>query len=210
MRREPKPYEIFTHFKGKKYQILTLATHSETGEKYVVYQAMYDDFKSYVRPYDLFMSETDREKYPDTPYRYRFFREDEAEQIIPESGEALEPETGREETDLNKEQSSDKTVVIKTVSDNKETGADNKMAVPEPEDTSEWNLDPLVIEFLDADTHEARLNILAALFPRITDEMINTMAVAIDIEIDDGPIEQRYAELKNCIQTKIKYERRRQ
>ncbi len=201
MRREPKPYEIFTHFKGKKYQIITLATHSETREKYVVYQAMYDDFRIYVRPYDMFMSETDHEKYPDTPHKYRFFREDEDGEAVTGSGEVkLKKEHFAVQTEDDKEAAQTKT----------ETAADRTVQNAKAEETMEWNIDPLVIEFLDADTHEARLNILAALFPRITDEMINTMALAIDIEIDDGPIEQRYAELKNCIQTKIRYERRRQ
>ena len=210
MRREPKPYEIFTHFKGKKYQIITLATHSETREKYVVYQAMYGDFRTFVRPYDMFMSETDHEKYPDTPHKYRFFREDEDEEAVGGSGDSVFA-AGSGEVDLKKEHIPAGTEGGKEA-EKTETGTAGDLPAPDAgaEDASEWNIDPLVIEFLDADTHEARLNILAALLPRITDEMINTMAVAIDIEIDDGPIEQRYAELKNCIQTKIRYERRRQ
>ncbi len=68
------------------------------------------------------------------------------------------------------------------------------------------NIDPLVMDFLDADTYEQRLNILAALRHRITDDMINTMAVAVDLEIKDGDVEERYEELKNCLLTFEKYE----
>ena len=68
------------------------------------------------------------------------------------------------------------------------------------------SLDPLVVEFLDADSYEQRLNILVALHSRITDEMINTLAVAVDLEIKDGDVEMRYEELKNCLLTFEKYE----
>ena len=64
----------------------------------------------------------------------------------------------------------------------------------------------MVLEFLDADDYEQRLNILAGLHHRITDEMITTMAIACDVEIGDGDTEDRYEALKNCLLTLEKYE----
>ncbi len=68
------------------------------------------------------------------------------------------------------------------------------------------DLDPFVLEFLDSDDYGQRLNILAGLHHRITDDMITTMAIACDVEINEGGIEERYTALKNCLLTREKYE----
>lgn len=62
----------YIHFKGEHYKVLMIATHSETGEPYVVYKALYGNERVYVRPYSMFVSEVDREKYPNVSQRYRF------------------------------------------------------------------------------------------------------------------------------------------
>lgn len=70
----------------------------------------------------------------------------------------------------------------------------------------ELNIDPMVLEFLDADTYEQRLNILAGLRHRITDDMLTTMAIACDVELPEGDLEERFLGLRNCLMTKDKYE----
>jgi len=78
-----KPGDLVRHFKRETvktlrneyiYRILSWATHSETEERYVVYKALYGTEEIYIRPYDMFMSEVDREKHPYIKQRYRFER----------------------------------------------------------------------------------------------------------------------------------------
>ena len=70
--REIKVNTVYRHFKGDLYLVEGIATHSETEEKMVVYRALYEDYGLYVRPYDMFISEVDHEKYPDIKQKYRF------------------------------------------------------------------------------------------------------------------------------------------
>ena len=72
MERELKIHGVYRHFKGKYYLVEGIATHSETKEQMVVYRHLYGDGELCVRPLDMFLSETDHEKYPDNPQQYRF------------------------------------------------------------------------------------------------------------------------------------------
>ena len=68
----------YRHFKGFIAKIITIAIHTETGESLVVYEcsgkAVNSDHKNgiYARPLEMFLSEVDREKYPDVKQKYRF------------------------------------------------------------------------------------------------------------------------------------------
>lgn len=81
VRRDIREGDLVQHFKREwvsehtaeyLYKVLAFAQHTETGEKLVIYQAMYPPFKICARFYGMFMSEVDREKYPEVKQKYRF------------------------------------------------------------------------------------------------------------------------------------------
>lgn len=83
LKRDIRTGDIVKHFKREwepqestkyLYKVLAVAEHTETGEMLVVYQALYAPFKICARPYEMFMGEVDREKYPQVKQRYRFER----------------------------------------------------------------------------------------------------------------------------------------
>ncbi|MCM1303389.1 MAG: DUF1653 domain-containing protein [Lachnospiraceae bacterium] len=203
----PKPHEIYKHFKGNLYQITAVAEHTETGETLVVYQAMYGDFKTYAQPLAMFISPVDREQYPDAAQEFCFeLQGPDAARQRAEMGMCSRAEGMRSDVGAT-----GKAVVRETERQPKQASAASETSQgqlpPETdEESEEFHIDPMVLEFLDADSYEQRLNILTGLHHRITDDMITTMAIACDVEVPDGDIEERYESLKTCLLTMERYE----
>ena len=183
----PKPREIYRHFKGNLYQIVAIAEHSETGEQLVIYQALYGEMKIYARPLEMFASPVDREKYPDVTQEMRFEKVETAAEPVPSASMASEEAASdAQSASANGEGAS----AVENVS----AGA----ADSQP--------DPKMLEFLDAQSTEERLEVLALLHPRITEQMLQTMAYSCDVELPEGELEAQYQSLQKCLTTKAKYE----
>ncbi len=201
---------FYRHFKNKLYQVKAIAYHSETKEKMVVYQALYGDYSLYVRPYDMFMSEVDKKKYPDIYQRYRF------EQVYPD-GSDMPHVKAQERDDCNiaitqsvKENNED----INSIYDNGNKAQnvmeqDNNIEhdnIHKNNDIQDEKVNPLLMEFLDAEDYQQKLNTLTGMRSKLDDKLIDAMAASMEIEVPEGPIDKRYASLRSCILTHAKFE----
>ncbi|WP_022754571.1 DUF1653 domain-containing protein [Butyrivibrio fibrisolvens] len=243
----PLPQQIYRHFKGNLYQVLTIAIHSETGEELVIYQALYGDYKVYARPLSMFTSPVDRLKYPDARQKMRFELVDPlslSDQGKEDAENLTRPETNNTKTfGLYDTKSGSKAAGSSYISgrDNAESIDTVKSSVVvrpekkpelnikrEPEEKAsasgtdsyfmnktiedeadELNLDPNVVAFLDSDSAKARLQILEKIRPIVTDDMIDIMAMAIDVEVEPGDVYDRLADLRNCLDTIARFETER-
>ncbi len=203
----PRPQELYRHFKGNLYQVLTIAIHSETREEMVVYQALYGDYKVYVRPLEMFMSEVDRNKYPDVAQKYRF------EKVSPSSHLGLSDTITTNAEPVTDKSSSDKPSgftqsLDRTREDFRKEPykASKVMEKSVDEEAQELNLDPLVIEFMDADLAADKNDILSKLRPTITNDMIDIMAMSLGVVVNEGDVYDRYNDLRTCLSTMEKFE----
>lgn len=80
--RKFEPFDIVRHFKRETiddpvsllyyYKIVGDGFYTETNELVMIYEALYWPYQKYVRPYDMFMSEVEHDKYPNIKQKYRF------------------------------------------------------------------------------------------------------------------------------------------
>lgn len=207
------PGEFYRHFKDKLYQVKSIAYHSETKEKMVVYQAMYGSFQVYVRPYEMFLSEVDHQKYPEAAQKYRFEKviltEDEALMKAEKSVKNEESVKGEKPVKAEESVKGEEPVKNKeAIKQQAEKEAEEAETEPEEIELQEIGeeADNRLVRFLEAATYEDKLNILTGLRDKLDDDLITAMGVSIDAQIQEGPIEKRYTSLKNCILAHIKYE----
>ena len=191
MNQIPQAGEIYQHFKGKLYRIVTLATHTETGEQLVIYQALYGEFQVFARPLSMFLEKVDAKKYPDAAGKDRFMR-------IPmvEAAAVPQPVPAPSENPVEPwpaAMSSESTVESRAVAAPSENPVE-----PQP--------DPGLLAFLDADSYEEKLEVFAALEGKVDLHMLNAIAASLDLELSEGSLEEQYDTLKSCLMTLERYE----
>lgn len=184
---KPMPGEIYRHFKNKMYQIVTVAAHSETGEWYVVYQALYGDFRTYIRPYDMFISPVDHHKYPDVEQKYRFVLLEGP--VVP---------------DITAQEKKTESVRMQEKMVEKTTEPDENPNLEANEELQGVN--PHFLAFLDADSYSKKYDIVTDMEEELDDHLINQMAASIDEIIEDGRLGDRIMQLEACLRTKARYE----
>ncbi len=237
--RIPKAGEFYRHFKNKLYQVLTVAEHSETGEQMVVYQALYGDFRVYVRPVSMFVDEVDREKYPDVKQKMRF------QLVVPQrkesaaapvnrteapSAEGTQPEAVDEETRKQAEaakakaeeearKKAEEAAKAKAEEEARKKAEEEarvkaeeearKKAEEEAKAAEEQWLKETIESFYEAETCHEKRNIFISLRDKIDQKTVNDMAVSMDIVLEDDTLEKQYKALLKCIETREKFEGRR-
>ena len=169
-RQEPQPGQRCWQ-NGGLCQVVTLAIDDETGEKLVIYQALYGSYEVYACPLSRFTDGIDLSETSNTVKRRLPEKPSKPEHAAPAPQES-------------------------------ETVLDSP-------DFSEGEIHPKLMEFLDADSEADRYKIVSQMADCVDDRMIDTMAVVLDIVIDDGPLDRRYQELKTCIRTRMRYETNR-
>lgn len=181
MQRELVIGGFYRHFKNKLYQVRGVAIHSETKEKMVVYQGLYGSYELYVRPYDMFLSEVDHNKYPDIEQRYRF-------ELIDIT--TVNTYTENKSIDYKTENSSsDNENIADTYNSDENTAQDSKL-----------------IRFLDAYDYKEKLDILTSMRSELNDGLIDIMAESIEVAVPEGDITDRYNSLRKCLLAHTKYE----
>lgn len=70
--RKVKIKGVYKHFKGNYYLVEDIGYDSETTKQCVIYRALYEDSKLWIRPLDDFLMEVDHKKYPGIKQKYRF------------------------------------------------------------------------------------------------------------------------------------------
>lgn len=195
MDRIPKPGEFYRHFKNKMYQIVAVASHSETGEKLVIYQALYGDYGIYARPLDNFLSPVDREKYPQAEQKFRF------EKTEPGCGNEAEPEQSTREKTLVQSRRNCGLAGRGVVSAERDGGWGFSPIEPVPDQPN-----PLLIEFLNAESTEEQLAVLRRMEGCVGKRELDSVCVYLDISTRYGSLEEQIEGIRRYLKLQMHYD----
>ncbi|MBR6224041.1 MAG: DUF1653 domain-containing protein [Lachnospiraceae bacterium] len=238
-RHEPLAGEFYKHFKGKLYQIVTIAHDASNLDKVVVYQALYAPFRTYVRALNDFMSLVDREKYPESEQDFRF------EQVYMTSSEGDHPivplktsitpleddpadidyEKYGEIENQRKEIDGERRVIIE---DQVKGALEDHIGDPNPnsvqyvdslgqtfhgrpmtKEETNEGVDPRLLAFFDARSFTEKLAIYDHMRDGITEKILDDIACVLDIAPAKGSLDERYDHIREDLVTFASFERKR-
>ncbi len=221
MNQMPRPGERYRHFKDKLYQIVAVATHSETGEKMVIYQALYGEFGVWARPLSMFLEPVDREKYPEAAQKLRFERVDaaaagdeEQEEARTEDKEREEARTEGKEREEARAEGKEREEARAADKECEEAPARGDNGIPAGEQacghddqgSDESSLHPLLFRFLDAGSPGERVNLLRLMKGRVGQAEVDSLCTCLDARRPDGSIEEQIDDLIGRLQMQQKYQ----
>ena len=195
-RQTPVAGQIYKHFKGNLYKVLAVAVHTESEEKLVVYQSVDNPDRVFARPLEMFMSDIDRFRYPLIRAKYRFTLVSEPE--LENNGE----ETKEEET--IKETPNEDTKGEDVKDEETEEQSDDDSAVYK--DNGELVIDPYVEGVLDEKEFSKKIEFFEMLRGKCTEDMLTTIAISLDIQLQEGSIEDKYSQILRTLKMHEKYE----
>ena len=196
MDRTPRPGEFYRHFKNKLYQIIGIAAHSETGEAMVVYQALYGDFGLYVRPLTMFVSEVDREKYPDAAQKYRF------ERVVPGAEGGFTDASSAPQT-------ADADIPVTAQSASLDSSG-RPTHGPAPSPVSAQPSDPIPnpdrMAFLEAENADGQLAALMAMDGHVGQEEVDCLRVVLEMGPGGGSISKQLTDIRKYLEMQRRYD----
>lgn len=190
---------FYRHFKDKLYRVIDVVYHSETKEPLVLYQALYGDFKSYVRPYDMFLSEVDHVKYPNVKDKYRFT-------LVEISKDGSLKEIDEDVIDSKTDTINLNTYNYYANDINIKNQDENAAASKENFNSNEKKIAALVERFLDSKEYEDKLDSLLLLRNNLNDDLIDVLAESLDVVVEKGSLDARFKSLKAVLEAHTKYE----
>jgi hypothetical protein len=191
-KRVPAAGQLFLNKEKKLFQFILIAADKDNQKDIAVYQELSGDYKVYAKELSSFFTEM----LPYTTEMLPYTTE------MPYKEQTIEKEYT---PDIKLETKSN--VIQNEVKEIEEIKAKFKETTKVSDDNEV--VSPILLDFLDADTYEEKLNVLIGSRKNLTDRIVNHMAISIDCIVEDGDMEDRINNLIYCLKTHARFEDKR-
>lgn len=187
----PIPGTRYFDREKRQYQLMIVADHSKTSEKMAVYQALFGEFGYFTEPLGIFMAEKI--------------------QVSSEIGRTGGSKWSRPAVLQTEAANPVQDPIAKTENQKLKTEDSSvcQPVQPHHQTLEEEMANPILLEFLDAETLEEKYQVIKSLGNSITNRLIDDFAVVLDLVIPDGSLDSRYMQLLSSVRTMQKFETNR-